>query len=188
MCVGRKTFIFVVCMAGLSIFGQETASGGKNIDELQKYIHLGSVIVSNYRDKQNQKMILMEISSDQDKDMGFDGVMRITVELTGDDGDVWYGQTLLPQGKKLIDYLGEDAWSVRFSIGSLKYPSLAYAVEYGYQTTEKTFITVDQKLVKVASADEIMERNKDSKNLLKLKTKTRADSEDASGNDSGDAQ
>lgn len=181
MRISKKLIVPAVCLAAFAVFGQGANNIGKSAEELKKYIDLGSVTVSDYRDAKNndQKMTLVKTTSEQDKDMGFEGVMRFTVEMTGNDGTVWYGQILKPQGKKLPDYTGSDRWEFRFPHGALKYPQIAYAMEYGYKATNGTFVAVDQQFKKVESADEIMERNKSSQNKLKITVKAVAERESA---------
>ncbi len=168
----KKFIVPAVCLAAFTVFGQGTNNIGKSVEQLKKYISLGNVTVSDYRDtkKNDQKMFLLKTTSEQDKDMGFEGVMRLTVEMTGKDGAVWYGQVLKPQGagSKKVDYIGSDVWEFRVSQGQLKYPQMVYAMEYGYQQTNGTFVAVCQQFRKVESADEIMTRNKGSKNKLKI--------------------
>jgi len=80
-----------------------------------------------------------------------------------------------------IDYTGEDVWKLMIKVGKdgelLKPETKAYAVEYGFIVNRKAadgtvvsnqFIVVASKYNKVASADEIMARNRDSK-VLKAK-------------------
>ena len=174
----RKNFIVpVVCMAAFSVLGQGAAYVGKQIPEtLLKTISIGSPSVQDFRDDKNQKFEKILVSTEQDKDMGFDGVLRLTVELTGSEGEVWYGQISKPQGKRRVDYLGKDDWTLTVSHEKLKYPKMVFALEYGYPTSN-SFVVVAQQLKKVESADEIMTRNKDSKNKLTLKAKTRAQHE-----------
>jgi hypothetical protein len=179
MRIGKKFIIPAVCVAAFTVFGQGQALVGKTVEELKKQISLGSVVTTDYRDNQNQKWELLKTTSEQDKDMGFEGVMRLTVELTGNNGEVWYGQQEKPQGKKRADYIGSDTWEFRVPHGTLKYPEMVYAVEYGYKQTNKTFVAVGQQFRKVNSAEEIMARNKDSKNKLKITPKTRAEHETA---------
>lgn len=175
MRIGKKFIVPAVCLAAFTVFGQGTNNVGKSIEQLKKYISLGNVTVSDYRDTKNkdQKMFLLKVTSEQDKDMGFEGVMRLTVELTGKDGAVWYKQITKAQGagSKKLDYIGSDVWEFRVSQGQLKYPQMVYAVEYGYQPTNGAFVAVCQQFRKVESADEIMTRNKGSKNLLKVTAK-----------------
>ena len=179
MCIGKKFIVPVVCMAAFTVFGQGAPNVGKSVEELKKYINIGTITCFDNRNNQNQKMTVIKVSTDQDKDMKFEGVMRLTVELKGDSGEVWYGQTLKAQGKWVTraDYAGTDNWEFQMLHGSLKYPEVAYAVEYGYQTTNKTFVVVRQVCKKVESADEIMTRNKGSKNLLKIAGKVKGDVE-----------
>lgn len=172
MRIGKNFIVPVVCMAAFTIFGQGAANVGKSVEELKKYISLGAPVVSDFRDKKNQKFAQIKSSTEQYKDMGFDGVLRLTVELTGSEGEVWYGQILKPQGKRRPDYLGKDDWVLTISHGQLKYPKMVYALDYGYQTSN-AFVVVDQHLYKVESADEIMTRNKDSKNKLEITAKTK---------------
>ena len=136
--------------------------------------------MQDFRDDKNQKFEKILASTEQDKDMGFDGVLRLTVELTGSEGEVWYGQISKPQGKRRADYLGKDDWTFTVSNEKLKYPKMVFALEYGYPTSN-SFVVVAKQLKKVESADEIMTRNKDSKNKLTLKAKTRAQHEADTG-------
>jgi hypothetical protein len=181
MRIVKQLIVPVFCMAAITVFGQGSANVGKTVEELRKSVSVGLVSVSDYRDDKNQKMSLIKAASTQDKDLGFDGAMRFTLELTGDTGEVWYGQIVKPQGKRRADYLGEDTWEFRIPHGALKYPSVAYAMEYGYQMTNKTFVVVDQKCKNCESGGEIMERNKDSKNKLNITSRARAEHENAAG-------
>lgn len=186
MRIVTQLMISVICMMAVTVFGQGAANVGKTVEELSKYIHIGSSVASDYRDDKNQKKTLIKTTSDQDKDMGFDGVMRLTIELTGNKGEVWYGQMLKPQATKRPDYIGQDTWEFRVSHGELKYPEMVYAVEYGYEMTNKTFVVVARDVRKCESGDEIIARNKDSKNQLKLTAKTRAEGEGTGGGMDGD--
>jgi hypothetical protein len=181
MRIGKNLIVPAVWLTALTVFGQGTNNIGKSVDELKKDISLGTVNCSEYRDTKNndQKMALVKATSEQDQDMGFDGAMRCTVELTGNDGEVWYGQIVKPQGAKKVGYTGTDLWEFRFSHGALKYPQMAYALEYGYEMPDKTFVAVDQKFKKAESADEIMDRNKGSANKLKITAKAVAEREGA---------
>ena len=172
MHIGKKLIVPVICMAAFTVFGQGAANVGKSVDELKKLIILNPVVETDFRDKDNQKFEMLKLQTQQDKDMGFDGVLRVTVELTGEGGEVWYGQMSKPQGKRRPDYIGLDDWTCSIPHGELKYPKVVYAVEYGYQTTND-FVVLQQRLRKVDSADEIMARNKDSKNKLKFKITTK---------------
>lgn len=174
MSIRKWSVVSVICMAAFTVFSQGSANVGKSVEELKKYISLGAIVDSDYRDKGNQKFELLKATTEQDKDMGFDGVLRLTIEMTGKEGEVWYGQMSKPQGKRRPDYNGRDTWEFSISHGALKYPKIVYAVEYGYQTSN-AFVAVDQQLKKVESADEIMTRNKGSKNKLKITIKARAE-------------
>jgi len=176
MRINRKFIVPVICMAAFTVFGQGAANVGKSVEELKKYISLGAPVASNYRDDKNQKFELIKASTEQYKDMGFDGVLRLTVELTGNNDEVWYGQISKPQGKRRPDYIGKDDWEFTASHGTLKYPKVVFALEYGYQTSN-AFVVVAQQLQKVDSVDEIIARNKDSKNKLSLTAKTKAQHE-----------
>ena len=169
MRIGKKLIVPVICMAAFTVFSQEANNAEKSVEELKKLVTLNPVVKTDFRDTDNQKFEQLKISTGQDKDMGFNGVLRVTVELTGQDGEVWYGQALKPQGKRRADYIGLDDWICEIPHGELKYPKVVYAVEYGYQTTKKDFVAIQERLRKVESADEIMTRNKGSKNELKLK-------------------
>ncbi|MFA6174496.1 MAG: hypothetical protein WC701_12570 [Kiritimatiellales bacterium] len=172
MRIGKKLVVPAVCMAAFAVFGQGAANIGKSVEELKKSIILGAPVVSNIRDDKNQKFELIKVGTEQYKDMGFDGVLRLTVELTGSNDEVWYGQISKPQGKRRPDYIGKDDWEITVSHGDLKYPKVVFALEYGYQTSN-AFVVVDQYLQKADSSDEIMTRNKDSKNKLALTIKTK---------------
>lgn len=176
MRIDSKFIVPVVCLAAFTVFGQGAANVGKSVEELKKYISLGAPVVSDFRDGKNQKFELIRAGTEQYKDMGFDGVLRLTVEMTGNNDEVWYGQIAKPQGKKRPDYIGKDDWEFTISHGKLKYPKIVFALEYGYQTSND-FVVVDRQLQKVDSADEIMTRNKDSKNKLELTSKTKAQHE-----------
>lgn len=181
MCIGKRIVVPVICMAAFAAFSQGTNNVGKSVEELKKYINLGVPVVSDYRDKKNQKFELLRVATEQDRDMGFDGVLRVTVELTGGD-EVWYGQLIRPQGKKRPDYNGRDTWEFSIPHGALKYPKLVYAVEYGYQVSN-AFVAVDQQFKKVESAEEIMARNKGSKNKLKIIAKSISEHDTSEGNE-----
>ena len=185
MCIGKKFVVPAVCMAAITVFGQSAADMEKKVEQLKKSVDLGTINISDYRDKQGQKMSLVKIATEQDKDMGFDGVLRFTVELTGKNGEVWYGQITEPQAKKKADYSGQDFWRLRFSHGTLKSPEIAYAMEYGF-LEKGVFVAVDHEYQKVDSADVIMARNKDSKNKLTITSRTRSDQEGADGGGSND--
>ncbi len=188
MRIRKMVVIPAVCVAALVTFGQGAANVGKSVEELKKEIDLGALNVSEFRDKQNKKFTKIKTTSFQDKDMGFEGVMRVTLELKGDNGDVWYGQLLKPQAKasKLTDYTGEDTWEFQTAHGLLKYPELSCVVEYGYQMTNKTFVAIDSAYKKDENAADIMTRNKDSKNKLTITAKTRAEREGQAGGGGGE--
>ena len=177
MRIGKKFIVPVICMAAFTVFCQETNNAGKSVEELKKLVILNPVVETDFRDKDNQKFQQFKMSTAQDKDMGFNGTLRVTVELTGEGGEVWYGQMSKPQGKRRPDYIGTDDWTCTIPHGELKYPKAVYAIEYGYQTTNKDFVAIQERLRKVASADEIMARNKGSKNKLKLKITGKAQHE-----------
>ena len=164
----------VAVSVAAGVFAQEESLEAR-VKRLQKYVSVGSVSQSDFRDKENVKTEMIKISSQQDKDDPFLGTMRLTVEFTGGNGEVWYGQSVRSQGnaRNSLDYTGEDLWEFSFPHGDLKYPDItAYAVEYGFEEDRK-FIPVAQRFKKAESADEIMDRNKDSKNKLKIRSRSR---------------
>ena len=163
----------VVLLLAMASFAQD-ADIQAQCDVLKKTVSVGSVNAGNYRDGKNAKFERIKVSSYQDKDDPFVGMMRFTVEIKGDNGDIWFGQKTTKQNKKPVDvnYTGEDFWEFSFPDGELKYPEITgYAVEYGIETN-KLFYTVASKLQRVESADEIMERNKGSQNILKISSKS----------------
>jgi len=187
MRIVTQLIVPVICMTAMTVLGQGAANVGKTVEELANYIHIGSSVTADTRDDKNQKLTLVKTTSDQDKDMGFDGVMRLTVELTGNTGEVWYGQIMKPQAKRRPDYIGKDTWEFTVPHSGLKYPEMVYALEYGYQVTNKAFVVVGRDARKCESGDEIMARNKDSKNEIKLTAKTRAEHEtDVADDDSAE--
>jgi len=166
------------------VFAQQDAGPQARVKRLQKDVSLGSVSQTDFRDKENVKQQMIKISSQQDKDDPFSGIMRVTLEFTGANGDVWYGQSQRAQGngKNSLDYTGEDLWEFTFAHGDLKYPEVtAYAVEYGFEE-DRMFFPVAQRFKKVESAEQIMERNKESKNKLKIRPRSVPQ---RSGGDSG---
>lgn len=171
----------VAGVLGLSVYAEESAE----IKALQKHVNMGSVNKSSFRDTNDQKFELIKTTTEQDEDSPFMGTIRLTVEMKAKDGTVFFGRAKRTQGKHPADYEGKDEWSFEIPHGEMKYPKIeSYAIEYGFETN-KTFVPVVQKLVKVANADDIMQRNKGSKNQLKIKAKGRSLRQAAAGDTAG---
>jgi hypothetical protein len=177
---------------------------------LQKHVAIGSVRikVAVANRKANTKVKTITVATEQDQDAPFVGTLRLTVEMR-DGTNMWYGQEQLAQEKwtKItakgedtgkIDYVGEDIWSFKIPFGKgteIVRPDVrAYATEYGFVVSNKVagnkFCVVAAKCREVAGGDEIMARNQNSKNVLKIRSSGRAlkegEGEDKESGDDGD--
>jgi hypothetical protein len=179
--------LIAMIMAGcLSSFAADLSPEAEALQQaLKKHVDIGSVSKNSIRNDQNQKFEVVKTLTEQDQDSPFVGVMRFTFELTGREGDVFYGQIITKQRPHPINYAGQDEWEFEIPHGELKQPKLdVYAMEFGFQTNN-VFVPVAQKLSKVESAAEITARNKDPKKKLKIKGKAKP-VRDSSSNSGGE--
>lgn len=175
-----KGFVFAVCaVLAAGGFAQETPDTETLIKQLKKHLSLGSVVRTDFRDEKDQKFERIKATTEQDEDSPFMGTIRFTFEMTDKAGQTRWGQITRIQAKHPVEYDGKDEWTFEFPHGELDRPKItAYALEYGWETN-KVFTPVVQKFDNAESADEITERNKDSKNKLKITVKTKAFRKDA---------
>jgi len=173
MRIGTGTvFLAVLILAG-GLFAQTDDIEAK-VKALKKELTLGAVVKSDFRDDKDQKFERYKLTTEQEKDDPFLGAVRFTVEMTDKAGQVICGQKVQPQAKHPAEYAGRDEWTFDVPHGALDKPKItAYALEYGWETN-KVFTPVEQEFYKVESAEEILARNKDSKQKLTIKGSSKA--------------
>ena len=177
----RGWLIAAAAALAAGALAQETPEIEAMKKALGKELSLGSILKTDYRDDDDQKFERVKLVTEQNRDDSFVGTMRFTVELTGKNGEVWWGQILRKQAKRPPEYEGRDEWIFDFPHGDLRNPKItAYALEYGWETNS-VFIPVEQEFYKVESADEITERNTDRKKKLKIKAKAKSFREESGG-------
>jgi hypothetical protein len=172
----------VVIMAA-GVFAQVTndADVEAAIKALKKELSIGSIVKTDFRDKEDQKNERVKLVTEQGEDSPFMGTMRFTVEVTDKAGEVRWGQITKVQAKHPPEYEGKDEWTFEFLHGTLDKPKMtAYVLEYGWETN-KVFTPVVQEFYKAESAAEITDRNKDPKKKLKITAKTKTFRKDAGG-------
>lgn len=165
----------VVVMLAAGVFAQATNNVDveAKIQSLKKELSMGSIVKTDFRDKEDQKNERVKLTTEQEKDSPFMGTMRFTVEVTDKAGQTIYGQKTQLQAKHPPEYAGRDEWTFEFLHGAMEKPKMtAYVLEYGWETN-KVFTPVKQEFYKAESAEEIMARNKDPKSK-KLQIKAKA--------------
>ncbi len=179
----------VLLIAAVAI-AQDDSTIAEQVAAAQKHASIGAVESKVTTSKKTGvKTQSIKVASEQEPDNPFVGTMRLTIEMEAGD-NIWYGQQQQTQQKQLstqagaeqgkIDYTGEDSWTFKIALsddlkgGKVK----AYAAEYGFVVSNKVsgdkFVVVAAKYDRAESADEIMARNQDSKNVIKIKSTAKA--------------
>ena len=179
-----------VLLIAAAAVAQDDSTIAEQVAAAQKHASIGTVESKVTASKKTGvKTQSFKVTSEQEPDNPFVGTMRLTIEMEAGD-NMWYGQQQQTQQKQIsteagaeqgkIDYTGEDSWTFKIALSDdLKEGKVkAYAAEYGFVVSNKVsgdkFVVVVGKYDRVESADEIIARNQDSKNVITIKSTGKA--------------
>lgn len=151
--------LFVICCLSLSAFAGNDFEGRASVGSIQDY---------SGENKQEVEVEGLKFTTTQGG-TDFQGVIRVSLEITTKEKVVYWGDIELTAPAYKTSSNGVDPngilWLFEVPSAGMKRPKITgYAVEYGYKDGSE-FVVLDADYDDVDSAQELADRNKESKSI-----------------------
>ena len=155
----RAVALLVLCCCCLSAMADGLSEDLAALKkDREKKVKIGGVKDDTIRNEADEKIESLKFYTNQYEDDDLTYRVRVTIELTDKEKNIYYAQLQRGQGSLPDDYTGEDTWEFQVPHGTLDKPKMsAYAIEYGF-FKDGQFVPVVAEFDDVDSAEEITER------------------------------
>lgn len=127
-------------------------------EDRENEVKIGGVSDDTVRNEADEELEEIKFYTYQNEDDPLTYRIRVTLELTDENDEIYFAQIQVGQGKLRLEYNGEDRWAFQVPHGDLPDPEIsAYAIQYGF-LKDGTFVIVDEEMDDTDSPEEIIER------------------------------
>jgi len=181
------TMLFAFCLSCFTSFGAELPDELAELKEARKgKVKIGGVIDDTVRGDDDEKFEVLKFYTSQYEDDELVYRVRVTMEITDKDDNIYFARLAREQGPLHPDYIGEDRWAFQVPHGDLKRPKLtAYAIQYGF-FKDGILVPLAEEFDDVDSVDEIMERAEAGRLDMQITLHTYQFRNEGAGEDGGD--
>lgn len=127
-------------------------------EDRENEVKIGGVSDDTVRNEADEELEEIKFYTYQNEDDPLTYRIRVTLELTDENDEIYFAQLQVGQGTLRLEYNGEDRWAFQVPHGDLPDPEIsAYAIQYGF-LKDGTFVIVDEEMDDTDSPEEIIER------------------------------